>query len=169
MQRERQSKIELHPFDTPLFIMMRPDFLERMFDSLIRVYHSAAYPIILTMGKESGAEEVKLMREEYLRINESYTKNELLDLVLDRFAKLGWGRISVDKLTTQDKGVKIDVSFNSLIQECGAETKGGCVFLQGLLSGIASEVMEEEMDPGVPRCERTPEGTCSLHLVNTNQ
>jgi len=169
MQRERQSKIDLQSFDPPIFIMMRPDFLERMFDSLIRVYHSAAYPIILTMGKESGVEEVKLLREEYLRTNESYAKNEFLDLVLDRFAKLGWGRIAVDKLSTQDDGVKIDVSFNSLIKECGSETKGGCVFLQGLLAGIASEVMEEDVDPGVPRCERTQEGACRLHLVNSNR
>jgi hypothetical protein len=117
------------PLRQPPFIMMRPDFLERMFDSLIKTYHSAAYPMIFTMGMESGVEEVKLIREEYLRINERYMKSELLGLVLDRFAKLGWGRINVDKLSTIDNGVKIDVSFNSFIQECGAETKGGCVFL----------------------------------------
>jgi hypothetical protein len=100
MLRERQSKINLRSFEHPPFIMMRSDFLERMFDSLIKTYHSAAYPMIFTMGNESGVEEVKLIREEYLRINERYMKSELLGLVLDRFAKLGWGRNNVDKLST---------------------------------------------------------------------
>jgi predicted hydrocarbon binding protein len=135
-----------------------------MFTPLIRHLQTSGYPIIYTMGRESGVQEVRQLREEQTTLNTPLIKREILEKALNRLSQMGWGKITLTQYSFIDGGVSISIKFNPFTEECKSKTKTSCIFLRGLISGITSEILEEDMQFSNPICQVTEDETCLLHL-----
>lgn len=80
---------------------------------------------------------------------------------------MGWGKITVTQYGFIDGGICISIKFNPFIEECKSKTANGCIFLRGIISGITSEIHEEEIQFSNPQCQKTDDKTCLLHLRAT--
>jgi hypothetical protein len=139
-----------------------------MVGSLTNCFGTAGYAMIYSMGQENGANEVKQLRQDLRRLEAPADKKELLDRSMRRVSHMGWGKISVSEYDPVDGIVNINVKANPFSDKCGAKEAYGCFFLHGYMAGLVSEVMEEEMEYGVPRCLDVEKGSCVLRLVQAS-
>jgi hypothetical protein len=96
-------------------------------------------------------------------------KKELFDRSMRRVSHMGWGKISVSEYDPVDGIVNINVKANPFSDKCGTKETYGCFFLHGYMTGLVSEVMEEEMEYGVPRCLDVEKGSCFLFYPRWRQ
>jgi predicted hydrocarbon binding protein len=164
MQTDRRTEVTLRGDRRQPFILISHTFLENMFTPLIKFLQNSGYPIIYSMGRESGIQEVRQLREEQNDLDTHLVKREMLEKALNRLSQMGWGKITVAQYGFVDGEINIKIKFNPFTQECRSETKTSCTFLKGLISGIASEILEEDMQFSDPICQVTKDETCLLHL-----
>jgi len=151
------------------YLILRRDFFAMMFDPLMKIYGSAGASMIYAMGKDSGESEVRQFVEDNKEYAPRITKRELLDRVFQRFNQMGWGGIVVEEFDGINKKVRIIVNQNPFIDKFKSELNGGIFFLRGLLVGITSEVLEEELSLSDPRCLESSKGFCELNIVSKDQ
>jgi predicted hydrocarbon binding protein len=167
MQSERQTELSLQGIGRQPFILMRHAFLENMLTPIIKYLHAAGYPIVYMMGRESGVQEVRQIRDEQVTINSPLIKIEMLEKSLNRLSQMGWGKISLTQYNITDGGINIKIKFNPFTKECKEKTNASCTFLRGLIGGITSEILEQDMQFSDPICQATDDETCLLQLKAT--
>ena len=165
MQIQRVEQEQRQRGDLP-FILLKPSFFNLMFDSLLKSYGSAGISMIFAMGRERGIGEVREYRKEFSQFSMSLSKRELLNRVFLRLNQMGWGKYDIGDYNPDSNIFTIDMKFNPLVVKCGSNSNGSCAFIQGLLSGVVSEVFEKEVSMASPRCEKSPSGSCSLHFTS---
>jgi hypothetical protein len=164
MQTGRVSEVDLSVIRRPNLLVMKSGFFEKIFETLLKVYGAPGVSMIYMVGSECGAEEVKQIRSE-LNENTPMTKREILEKALNRFSQTGWGRITVEGFDPLEGIVNVNVKLNSFSEKCESTISGGCFFLQGLLLGTASEILERELFYSSPRCQKTSDGSCQLSFT----
>jgi predicted hydrocarbon binding protein len=167
MEMKRLSDVDLMEIRSPPFILLRHDFLETMFDPLLRIFHAPGVSMIFMMGRENGVEEIRKIREELREVDAPLTRRDFFDRAFGKLSQTGWGRITVDELDDVKGAVKIRVKSSPFADRCGSESCGGCYFMQGLFAGVTAEVFESEAYYGTPRCQRVQDGSCLLSLVGS--
>lgn len=166
MQTRHISEVDLGGLRRPSFLVMKSGFFEKIFDPLLKVYGTPGISMIYMMGRECGVDEVNQIRAE-LKENTPTTKREILEKTLNRFSQTGWGRITVGGFDTLEGTVSLNVKLNPFSDQCGSNISGGCFFLQGLLVGTASEVLERELFYNTPRCQKASDGSCLLSFAGS--
>jgi predicted hydrocarbon binding protein len=148
------------------FLLLKRDFFDMMFASLLRNFGPAGTSIVFGMGRDRGKEEVKEFRREYSDILMPITKKELLEKVFIRLNNMGWGKFQIKELDPDNGTLRINVGMNPFADKCGLEIKGGCIFLQGLITGVVSESFDKEVSMSNPRCVELSKGYCVFNVNN---
>jgi hypothetical protein len=164
MQTGRETDMNLDGSNKTKFLVMKSGFFENIFEPLLKVYGAPGVSMIYMMGGECGVDEVNQIRSG-LNENTPMTKREILEKACSRFSQMGLGRISVEGFDPLEGIVGVNVKLNSFSGRCGSNISGGCFFLQGLLLGTASEVLERELLYSTPRCRKTSDGSCLLSFT----
>jgi len=167
MQRERRTEVALRSSRRQPFILMSHTFLDSMFTPIIRFLQNSGYPIIYSMGRESGTTVANEIRKEQANLNTPLVKEEVLEKALNRVSQMGWGKITLTQYGFTEGGMSIKIKFNPFNEECRSKTNSSCTFLRGLISGITSEVLEQDMQFSDPICQATEDETCQLQLKAT--
>jgi predicted hydrocarbon binding protein len=151
----------------PALFLLRHRTLSAMTNSLIRSFGHAGVSMIYTMAREGGASEVKALREELRQIDSYPTKRDVLERALLRLSQMGWGKISVAEFDADKGSLRVQVKYNPLLKECGSELAGDCTLLRGLIAGIASEALREEIQYDKTQCLQSGDGCCDMYLSSS--
>jgi predicted hydrocarbon binding protein len=167
MQTEHQPDSILQNIPRQHFVIMSHSFMENMFTPLIRYLQNSGYPMIYSMGRESGIREAKQLQNERSALNAPLLKQEMLEKSLNRISQMGWGKITLTNYSFDNGGISIKIKFNPFTEECDSKINTSCTFLRGLISGITSEILEQDMQFSTPICQAIKEDTCLLNLSAT--
>lgn len=133
-------------------LLIKTDSFAKIMGYLTKSFGPSGLSMIYGMGVENGIHEVKQLREELKKLEAPATKKELLEKSLRRVTHKGWGKIHIGEFDPINGTINIVVNFNPFNDKCGKKEAGGCFFLQGYVIGIVSEVIEEDIEYGSPRC-----------------
>lgn len=167
MHSEPRTEVALRSNGRQPFIIMSHSFIDSMFTPIIRYLQNSGYPIIFSMGRESGTNVANEIRKEQANLNTPLVKEEVLEKALNRVSQMGWGKITLTQYSFTEGGISIKIKFNPFTDECNSKTNSSCTFLRGLISGLTSEILEQDMQFCNPICQATGQETCQLQLKAT--
>lgn len=136
-----------------------------MFDPLIKIYGSAGASMIYTMGKDSGESEVRQLVEDN-KENAMFDEEGIIRSCFSEIQSDGVGWDCYRRiLWIKQKKIRINVKQNPFIEKCKTELNLGG-FLRGLLVGITSDVLEEELSLSDSHCLESSNGSCEFNFVS---
>ena len=147
-------------------VLIRGDSFEKMLTAFTETYGNPGYSMIYSMGKKVGQGEFKNIVEEQKKLGIPTTRPKILKKVLERFTSMGWGSFKAESLELNVSSI-IVVTNNIFSDKCLSNSVG-CCFIQGIISGLISEVFESEAIYGEPRCLPQPGGRCVIRLTAEN-
>ena len=152
----------------PSVLLMRTDSFEIMMSFLTKNFGTTGLSITYSMGVTNGRYEVIQLRDELKKLEAPATKRELMEKTLQRLTHMGWGRFTLNDLDPVSGEISINIEHNPFRDKCGSHKNGGCHYLQGYVAGVASEILEDEIEYREGRCNKTEDSRCTLRLKKTN-
>ena len=146
-------------------VLMKTDAFANIMGFLTKSFGPPGLSIIYSMGIENGVHEVTELRKELKKIESPVAKKELLEKTLQTHSQMGWGKFQLSEFDPVAGYTNVEVEHNPFSDKCGKHDAGGCFFLHGYVAGLVSEVLEEEVTYGAPRCLDVDKNTCMLRLV----
>ena len=125
------------------FLILRSDFFESMFSSLLR-YGSAGSVMIFNLGKEQGVEVVKDVISTIPSGEKEDIGKDLLSRVFLKLGAMGWGKFELIP-EDQKSRFKIKVRNSPFLRNIKTVREGGGSYIRGLLTGVSSEIFEKDV------------------------
>jgi predicted hydrocarbon binding protein len=150
-------------------VLMRADSFQRMLQYFTQTFGSSGLTMIYSMGMANGKYETSQMRDELRNLEAPVTKKLLLEKTLWRLTSMGWGGFKLEKLDSITGEAHIEIKNNPFSLNCDSQENGGCYFIQGFIAGVVSDVLDEDLTYGSPRCSHGENGSCLLQLKKPRQ
>lgn len=145
-------------------LLIKTNSFKNMVGYLTKSFGTPGLTMVYSMGEENGVDEVKQLRRDLKKLETPLAKKQLLEKALQRVSQMGWGKISIGEFDAVGGKINIIIKHNPFSDACGTKEAGGCFFLHGYMAGLVSEIMEEKMEYGSPRCLDIEENQCVLRI-----
>jgi hypothetical protein len=146
------------------FLLLRSDFFNKMFESLIKNYGQAGKAMMFSMGRDLGAGKVKELMDSAQWFDAPQSESEIIDKVFVKLNHMGWGRFHVESFDPFKKHLQLSVRSTPFIEKNSADSNG-YPFLQGVIVGITSEIFEKEMSISDPSNSDQQDGVNRFEIV----
>ncbi|MCX6655529.1 MAG: hypothetical protein NTY03_10485 [Candidatus Bathyarchaeota archaeon] len=146
-------------------LLIKSESFNNIMSYLSKSFGTPGLSMIYSMGHDSGAKEIKQIREEMKKIEKPLPKKDLVEKALQRMSQMGWGRFDLQDLDQITGNVEVKIKNNPFSDSCAMNDTCGCLFLHGYISGIMTESLEEEIACASPRCIDLDDSQCLIKLM----
>lgn len=141
------------------YLLIRPEVLINLQKGIEEQLPEKANALLFQSGFQGGSLSGKRYREVF-----HLSDHEILKFMIDMGTQIGWGRFQLERFDPMDEVLEVSVHDSPFAEAYGLSRTPVCHFIRGVLSGLASVMMNQEREVEETLCLAKGDPYCLFHL-----
>jgi len=141
------------------YLLIRPEVLVNLQKGIEKELFKKAHTLLFQSGFQGGSLSGKRYREVF-----HLSDHEILQFMIDMGTQIGWGRFQLERFDPRNEVLEVSVHHSPFAEAYGVSKTPVCHFIRGVLSGLASVIMNQEREVDETLCLAKGDPYCLFHL-----